>query len=137
MLVFRGTILFSCRILINLDFCAKIFEKYKNINFLENLFSWTRVFPCERRERDREEDGRKHGDDKVNSPFSRICERTKKWHNFSWSMKWLAVSESFVVIWQVLRLSFREILYKWFAPRNIFDTHILLFLISNSFKEAS
>lgn len=52
--MFKESIRFSCHILINLEFCAKSFEKYPNMYFLQNPFIWTRVFPWERTDRQKE-----------------------------------------------------------------------------------
>jgi hypothetical protein len=37
---------YCCQILVKLEFCRQIFEKYLNIRFHENPFSWSRVVPC-------------------------------------------------------------------------------------------
>jgi hypothetical protein len=41
---------YSCQILIELDFSHQIFEKYSNIKFHVNPFSWSRIAPCGRAE---------------------------------------------------------------------------------------
>jgi hypothetical protein len=54
-------------ILMKLVFSQHIFEKYTNIKFYENLFSWSHVVPC----------GQMNRRDETNSSFSQFCERSK------------------------------------------------------------
>jgi len=49
----------------NLEFCRKFFEKYRNIKFNENPSGGSRVVPI----------GRTDGHDEANSRFSQFCER--------------------------------------------------------------
>jgi len=57
--------LYSCQILIKLEFSRQIFEKYSNTKFHENPSSGSRVVPCVQTDRH----------DAVNSRFSQFCER--------------------------------------------------------------
>jgi len=72
---------YSCQILIELEFCRQIFEKYSNIKFRENPSSVSRVVPC----------GRTDRQDKANSRFSQLCKRPYKLatskHRFSWEIE--------------------------------------------------
>jgi hypothetical protein len=49
-LVFMLSTLYSCPILMKLEFSRQIFEKYSNIKFHENPCSGSRVVPCGRTE---------------------------------------------------------------------------------------
>ena len=57
--------LYSCQILMELEFSQQIFEKSSNIIFHNNLSRGSRVLPCERTDRH----------DEANSRFSQSCER--------------------------------------------------------------
>ena len=63
---------YSCKILIKLDLCPQIFEKYSNIKFHENPSIGSRVGP--RGWTDKQTD--RH--DKAKSRFSQFCERPDK-----------------------------------------------------------
>jgi hypothetical protein len=64
-LLFMSSALYSCPILMKLEFSLQIFEKYSNIKFQENPFSGIRVVPCWLTERR----------DEPNSLFAQFCER--------------------------------------------------------------
>jgi len=38
--------IYSCQILMNLEFSRQVFEKYSNVKFHENPLSGNRVVPC-------------------------------------------------------------------------------------------
>jgi len=58
---------YFCPVLKKLEFSQQIFEKYSTINFHENPFSGTRIFPCDQMDRH----------NKV-THFSQFCEHTIK-----------------------------------------------------------
>jgi len=62
--VFMRIIRCSCQVLIKLEFTRQIFEKYSNINFRDNPFSGSPVFPY----------GRTDRHDRANSRFSEFLE---------------------------------------------------------------
>jgi hypothetical protein len=55
-------------ILMKVELSRQIFEKYSNIKFKENPFSWSRVVPCGRT------DGQTYRHDEATSSFSQFCE---------------------------------------------------------------
>ena len=66
--------LYSCQVLMKLDFSWQIFEKYSNIKFHKHLFSGNRVVPCG--PTDGRVDGRtdRHVEE-ANSSFPQFCKR--------------------------------------------------------------
>ena len=60
----------SCQILMKLEFCREIFEKYSNITFHENPSTGSLVVPY----------GRQDRRDEANSRFPQFCERA--WNVF-------------------------------------------------------
>jgi hypothetical protein len=66
--------LYSCQILIKLEFSVQIFEIWSNIKFHENPSSRSRVVvPCERK--DRQTDGRTDPHDETHSRFPQLRTR--------------------------------------------------------------
>ena len=62
----------SCQILVKLQFCRQVFEKYSNIKFDKNPSSGSRVDPGGRK------DGRTDRYDKANSRFRNFVNTSKK-----------------------------------------------------------
>ena len=71
-LVFMYSTLYSCPILMKLEFFQQTFEKSPDTKFNENPSSWTRVVPC------RWKDGQTDRHDKANSHFSQFCKHAQK-----------------------------------------------------------
>jgi hypothetical protein len=67
--VFTQSARYSCRILMKIEFSRKIFEKYSDIKFHENLSGGNRVVPT------RETGGQTDKHDDANSRFSQFCEK--------------------------------------------------------------
>ena len=71
--VFIYSALYSCPVLIKLEFYRQVFEKYSSTKLYENPTNWNRVSPGGQTERQ----------DKANSPFSQFCKCAQKWCNIN------------------------------------------------------
>ena len=76
-LVFMQSTLYSCPVLMKLEFPQHIFEKYPNIKFHDSPSSGSWVVPCGQR------DGRTDRHDEADSIFLQFCECTfiPSWHS--------------------------------------------------------